>query len=178
MNGRIILAAVILTGCQSGEEEKRSYEPPFELNTYEERMEQEEVRTAVVTHIVDGDTFDAVIEGSGEERIRPYMIDAPEICHAHDPPSCKPESWGDEASRFAEETLLGETVYLEPDETPVDPYGRTLAYVYLEDGTMYQELLLALGFAEMNVYPPDDRYERELNEVEQKAKELKIGMWE
>ncbi|NJP37488.1 thermonuclease family protein [Alkalicoccus luteus] len=174
---RLLVLVWFLTACGINTEEE-TFELEFELHTYVDRIEQGDIREGTVTHVVDGDTFDVVIAGEGEERIRPYMVDAPEICHGHDPPTCESEPWGDEAAIFARQELLGETVYLEQDETPVDRFDRTLAYVYLEDGTMFQEKLLALGLAEVVVYPPDDKYEADLRAVEEEARERGIRMWE
>ncbi|QQK80357.1 thermonuclease family protein [Salicibibacter cibi] len=130
-----------------------------------------------VVNIVDGDTFDVNIQGMGDERVRPIMVDAPEICHQHDPPECEPEPYGDEATEFATEVLLGETVYLEQDESERDQYDRLLFYVYVEEDRMFQEMLLEEGLAEVAVFEPDVRYEEEFYEIQEEAQEDGKGMW-
>lgn len=135
---------------------------------------------ARVTNIVDGDTFDVVTmrtDGTAyEKRVRPILIDAPEICHQHSPDSCEPEPFGPEATDFAEKRLLGNTVYLERDENTLDPFDRYLYYVYTEDGNMFQEELLANGLAEMAVFD-DTRYKDRFIEIENEAKRKRVGMW-
>ncbi|MBB6449945.1 micrococcal nuclease [Geomicrobium halophilum] len=130
-----------------------------------------------VVNIVDGDTFDVNIRGVGDERVRPIMVDAPEICHQHDPPECEPEPFGEEATEFAVDVLLGETVYLEPDVSERDPYDRLLFYVYVEEDQMFQEMLLEEGLAEVVVFEPDVRYREEFYEVQEEAQEQEKGMW-
>lgn len=132
---------------------------------------------ATVTNIVDGDTFDVHIDGYGEDRVRPILVDAPEICHQHSPPECEPEPFGEEATILAEEVLLDKTVYLEQDASERDQYDRLLFYVYLENGQMFQEILLENGLAEVVVFPPDIKYKDAFYEIESLAKENKVGMW-
>lgn len=130
-----------------------------------------------VTNIVDGDTFDVHIQGMGEKRVRPIMVDAPEICHQHDPPNCEPEPYGEEATALASDLLLGEVVYLEQDVSERDPYDRLLFYIYLEDERMFQEMLLEEGLAEVVVYEPDVRYEEEFRMVQEEARDQEKGIW-
>lgn len=131
----------------------------------------------VVTYVTDGDTFTVQTEDGQEQRVRPILVDAPEICHRNSPKDCEPEDFGLEATDFAEEILLGETVYLEQDVSETDRYDRVLSYVYLENGDMYQELLLAEGLAKVAVYPPDTKYQVHLEKLEATAQENKIGIW-
>jgi micrococcal nuclease len=44
--------------------------------------------------------------------------------------------------------LLGKEIGLEYDLQQKDKYGRILAYVYLEDGRMFNALLLQEGYAQ------------------------------
>lgn len=122
----------------------------------------------MVTYVVDGDTFDVKLENGKTERIRPILVNAPEICHKSSPSDCEAEPYGDEAADFTKDLLEGETVYLEQDVSERDPYDRLLAYVYLENGQMYQELILSEGLAEVSVYEPDIKYQSHLEKIEQK----------
>ncbi|NKR09567.1 thermonuclease family protein, partial [Escherichia coli] len=105
-------------------------------------------------------------------------VDAPEICHRNSPKDCEAEPFGDEATIFAEELLLDEIVYLEPDVSERDRYDRMLFYVYLEDGRMFQELLLAEGLAEVAVFEPDIKYMDEFFKIQEQAQKEKVGIWE
>lgn len=66
---------------------------------------------AQVLSVTGGDTFRAKLPDGKEERIRLQLIDTPETKHASKPV----QPFGPEASAFAEEMLLGNTVRLEFD---------------------------------------------------------------
>jgi micrococcal nuclease len=125
-----------------------------------------------VTRIVDGDTIRVLRDGR-EERIRLLGIDAPEVNWYGGQAEC----FGDEAGRFLRRLLSGERVLLEEDREPIDRYGRTLAYVYLEDGLPVNLLLVHEGYAEVTIFPPNDRYEDELLEAEADARAEGRGLW-
>ena len=80
-----------------------------------------------VTRVVDGDT----IILNGRERVRLIGVDTPETVDPRRPV----QYFGKEASGFTKRMVEGKKVRLEYDQTGKDRYGRTLAYVYLEDGT-------------------------------------------
>lgn len=83
-------------------------------------------RTAHITRIIDGDTIVA-----GNETIRMLGINAPE----HD------EFLFDKARNFTNQTLFNKTVYLEFGRDEKDRYGRTLAYVFLNNKDINLELV-------------------------------------
>lgn len=140
-------------------------------------LDGEDYLQGTVVYVVDGDTFDVEIEGVGKERIRPILVDTPEICHQHSPADCEPEPFGEEASDFTRDFLLGETVYLEQDVSERDRYDRMLFYVYLEDGRMFQEVLLEEGLAEVAVFEPDIRYKDDFFDIQARAQEQSHGIW-
>lgn len=165
----IIIAIILLPACN---------ELTVSLNTNtpsEENMSN--LKQGVVTYVIDGDTFDVELENGETERIRPILVNAPEICHASSPTDCEVEPYGNEATDFTKELLEGETVYLEQDISVRDPYDRLLVYVYLEDGSMYQELILEEGLAEVAVYEPDVKYQSQLESIEQEAKDQQLNLW-
>ncbi len=59
-----------------------------------------------------------------------------------------------------------------------DKYGRFLAHIWLEDGTLFNELLLQQGFAEFanygNVTMWDGRYQQAQNETIA----AQMGLWQ
>lgn len=132
----------------------------------------------IVTYVIDGDTFDVKLKNGKTERIRPVLVDTPEICHKQSPTSCTADPYGEEATNFTRELLDGKTVYLEKDTSDRDKYGRLLRYVYLSDGTMYQELVLKEGLAKVAVYKPDTKYEKEFKEIELEARAKRINLWD
>ncbi|NJN67891.1 MAG: hypothetical protein HC884_14865 [Chloroflexaceae bacterium] len=99
---------------------------------------------AIVSNVVDGDTLDVTI-ASTAPRIRMIGIDAPETKHPEKPVEC----FGREATTRASELLQGQVVLLETDQSQgdVDPYGRLLRFVWLPDGTMVNQALIAEGYA-------------------------------
>lgn len=131
-----------------------------------------------VQRIVDGDTViildeNLTIDGSNKlVRIRALLIDTPEVHNG-----TIPEPFGPEASAYAKEILTNQKVRLEFDKEKLDPYGRTLAYIYLEDGRMFNEMLLEQGLAKVVVYQPNNKYEEQFQAIERTAQEGKIGIW-
>ena len=98
--------------------------------------------------MVDGDTIRVHLDGS-VQRVRLILIDAPEV-------GDNLECYGDEATRFVEALLpAGASVRLERDVSETDRFDRLLRYVYLDDGRMLNELLVAEGFAHVATFPPD-----------------------
>ncbi len=121
--------------------------------------------TALVTQVIDGDTI--VIEGG--YRVRYIGIDTPEI---HD----GVEPFGMEALEANRQLVEGKIVRLERDVSQTDKYGRLLRYVYA-DGIFINGELVRLGLAEAKAYPPDTRYQEELEQLEKEAREGGRGMW-
>ncbi len=72
---------------------------------------------------------------------------------------------------------VGSTVALERDVSERDRFGRLLRYVYLADGRMVNELLVAEGFATVATFPPDVKYVDRLREAESAARAALRGLW-
>ena len=127
---------------------------------------------AKVQRVSDGDTFVATVEGR-RERIRVIGVDTPESVAPNQPD----EPYGEEASDFAKHHLDGETVRLAGDAEPRDRYGRMLAYVWLEDGTFWNALLVAEGYAQQLTIPPNVTYERLVRRLAAEARREDRGLW-
>ena len=68
--------------------------------------------------------------------------------------------WGKKAKNFLQQRLTtGDPLRLEYDTQRIDYYNRTLAYVYLADGTMINALLLEYQLAHIFVIPPNLRHQ-------------------
>ncbi|MBA5792764.1 thermonuclease family protein [Flavobacterium sp. xlx-214] len=127
-----------------------------------------------VTKVVDGDTF-WVDNGTAKGiKIRFIGIDAPE----------SQKRWKKEEGHFGKESkayltnvLMGQKVRLETDIDSLDRYGRTLAYVYLEDDTFVNAELVKEGYAVIMTVPPNVRYADFLYDLQVKAREKKLGLW-
>ena len=126
-----------------------------------------------VVYVTDGDTLILSIDGK-ETTVRMIGIDAPESVH-RDKSKNTPE--GAEASRWLKELMTGKKVRLEYDERQFDRYGRILAYVWMEDGTMLEDRLLREGLALTSPMEPNERYMKHFEETEKEAKLEKTGFW-
>src|SRR5262245_615434 len=85
-----------------------------------------------VKRVVDGDTL---LLGTGE-RVRLIGVNTPETKHPNKPV----EQFGKEAAAFTKRMVEGKLVRIEYDPAfsgheHKDKFNRTLAYVFLEDGT-------------------------------------------
>lgn len=127
------------------------------------------IQTEKVTlqRVVDGDTIIVTNENQEELRVRLIGIDTPEIVH---PDENKNTAEGQQASEYTKKQLTkGQTLYLEFDKEPQDQYGRTLAYVWLDNRVdptniediaknMYNAKLIVDGYAVAKKFPPNTKY--------------------
>jgi micrococcal nuclease len=127
---------------------------------------------AKVERVVDGDTFIAAIAGRNE-RIRLIGVDTPETVD----PDRPVQPYGKEASNFAKHMLNGRTVRLVGDVEARDRYGRLLAYVWLPDGTFWNALLAAEGYAQLITIPPDVTYAGLFRRLVDEARSANRGLW-
>jgi micrococcal nuclease len=110
---------------------------------------------AVVTHLVDGDTFDVDFGLGRTERIRMLNIDTPETKDPDEDVQCLgPEA----AAHLAALIPVGTTVSLEYDEERTDGYGRTLAGVVTPAGTLVNAEMARAGLATPIVVGENDRF--------------------
>jgi micrococcal nuclease len=114
----------------------------------------------------------ATVKGR-RERVRVIGVDTPESVD----PSRPDEPYGQEASDFAKHYLDGETVRLAGDAEPRDRYGRMLAYVWLEDGTFWNALLVAEGYAQQLTIPPNVAYADLFRRLAREARQHDRGLW-
>lgn len=72
----------------------------------------------------------------------------------------------------------GSRVSLELDVRAVDQYGRTLAYVFSDDGRMINEEMVRSGYALVLVYPPNVRYVDRIRAAAAAARAERRGLWQ
>lgn len=128
-----------------------------------------------VLKVIDGDTINVEVEGKSQT-IRLIGIDSPETVDPRKSVQC----YGKEASDKAKELLTGKNVTLESDSTQgdKDKYSRLLRYVFLEDGTDANKLMISEGFAHEYTYQNNPyKYQGEYIKAEQLARENKKGLW-
>lgn len=111
--------------------------------------------------IQDGDTITVLQDGKEQVRIRLHGIDCPE----------RGQAFATKAKQFTSDLVFGKTVEIKPTDT--DQYGRIIAWVYVGPKCINEEILKA-GLAWHY-----KRYSKEhhLAELEDQAREKKIGLW-
>jgi micrococcal nuclease len=124
-----------------------------------------------VTTIADGDTIHVLIDGR-RERVRLIGLDAPEIAH----PDIAAECYGRASTEFTQRSLEGRSVRIEFDAQRRDRFGRLLAYVF-HRGELFNETLVAGGFAIERPYPPNLAHQEELQRAETQARQDRRGLW-
>lgn len=141
----------------------------------------------VVQRVMDGDTFQCKLSSGEEVKVRLIGVDTPES-------SANPKAYkdversgrsikeiikmGKEAKSFAESLLpQGTEVLLEFDVQKTDRYGRLLAYVWLPDRRMLNEVLIREGYAQVYTVQPNVKYQERLLSAQRKAMEEGRGFW-
>jgi micrococcal nuclease len=153
--GLVLLAALVIWRREAILPEDR---PPPESNTLHE-----------VRRVVDGDTL---LLASGT-RVRLIGVDAPESVRPDHPV----EPWGPEAARFTRSLLASRQVRLEYDRERLDQHGRTLAYVWLGERLVNEELLRA-GLARWERrFRYAQAMKRRFERAEQEARQARRGIW-
>jgi micrococcal nuclease len=122
-----------------------------------------------VERTVDGDTL--VL--ADRERVRLIGVNAPETVKPNSPV----EPWGPEASAFTRNFVGGGIVHLQFDGPRRDQYGRLLAYVWVNDRMLNEELLRA-GLAR---YEPQYHYsgamKSRFRKAQEEAQAARRGIW-
>lgn len=127
---------------------------------------------AAVERVVDGDTI-VVRLGGRSVKVRLIGVDTPETVDPRRPVGC----FGREASAFVKHLLSGGQVLLAYDVEPRDRYGRTLAYVYLLDGTFVNLSLVAGGYATTLTIPPNVAHAEQFLAAQRDARSRGLGLW-
>lgn len=144
--GLAIATVIALTGCTAGSASagKSAGEPATDSA----------VDQAVVVRVIDGDTFEAAVDG-GQKTIRLLNVDTPETKDPQSPVECM----GPEATKALEELLpVGSKVRLELDKEPLDKYGRTLAGVFDSSGKLVNAEIARLGFGVPVLFEPNRKF--------------------
>ena len=152
----LISVATIIVSCNSGSGKRN-------LDGY-----------VSVTKIVDGDTF-WVDDGSKKGiKVRLIGVDSPETRRTG---RKEIGYFGQEAKKFVTGLLSGRMVKLVFDVGKYDQYKRTLAYVYLEDGTFLNAELVKQGYAMVMTVPPNVKHAEMFLHLQQEAREKNRGLW-
>lgn len=125
-------------------------------------------QAAVVASITDGDTIRVRIGGE-HHAVRLLEVDAPETgsgCGAS------------KATQYVRHFVPpGSTVWLEADVEDRDGYGRLLRYVWRPDAQLLNQRLVEAGWAEAQLYPPNDHHWATMQHAERVARDARAGIW-
>lgn len=125
-----------------------------------------------VAKIVDGDTFWVDNGTENGLKIRFIGIDAPESRRMF---NREIGYYGKEAKEYLTNLLTNKKVRLVSDIDPLDQYGRTLSYVYLEDGTFVNAELIKNGYAVLMTIPPNVEFADYFAQLQREARDKKKG---
>lgn len=135
-----------------------------------------------VVKVVDGDT----LKLSSGEKVRLIGIDTPEAYYGDKLVRDSKRSGKDvktimalgrKASAFTKDLCLNKRVRLEYDAEKRDRYGRSLAYVFLEDGTFINAKIIEEGYAQIMTIPPNVKYAGQFQALERIARKEMKGLW-
>ncbi|MDR2491050.1 MAG: thermonuclease family protein [Spirochaetaceae bacterium] len=132
---------------------------------------------ARVTRHVDGDTVELRFANpqagiAQVEKIRMIGVDTPETVH----PQKGVEFFGKEASEYTKKNLLNKDVYIALDWELRDKYKRLLVYIYKDDGSCHNALLIQQGYAHAYTRFPF-QFMNEFRELERASRAAQRGLW-
>lgn len=166
-----LLTFLTLTSCDlfhATQKEKADKE----LSTVDDRITDQ---WFTIKKFVDGDTF-WIEDGSTKGlKIRFIGVDTPESRPLFGNPA---EPYGKTAADYVEQRIgKNGKVRLELDVDPLDRYGRTLAYIYLEDGTFLNQELVENGLAQVMTIAPNVKHVDSFLAAQKRAQAQKMGIW-
>ena len=126
-------------------------------------------KSVFVRHVIDGDTI--VLKKGTKVRYR--GINSPEIPHEDTPG--EPMGW--EATRRNRQLVQGRTVRLVQDDEKRDRFDRLLAYVFLPDGRMVNEILVREGLAFICFSEKGSPFSKRLLAAQREAIDAGRGIW-
>ena len=118
--------------------------------------------SSLVVSVIDGDTIE-VLHYEKPERIRLNGIDCPE----------KAQTFGQRAQQATSELVFGRDVTLRTYGK--DSHGRTIADVFLPDGSKINQVLVKNGWCWW--YQKDAPKDLILEELERRARAERSGLW-
>ncbi len=132
-----------------------------------------------VSSITDGDTIKIVYKKNEDgkdvvETVRFIGMDTPESVH---PDQNRNTEAGKVASAYTKKALENAEIKISYDVEERDRYSRLLGYVFLQDGTFYNEKLVEEGYARLATFPPNVQWVDLFTYLQKDAREHKRGFW-
>ena len=128
--------------------------------------------TVILKKCVDGDTAQFILDDE-VIKVRFLAIDTPESVH----PTVEVEAYGKDASSYTCELLTNaKKIELEYEKNKTDKYGRYLAWVWVDD-LLLQDELIKNGYAEVAYLYGDYKYTSLLQDHQEIAKAKKLNIW-
>lgn len=122
---------------------------------------------ATVDYVHDGDTL-FLADG---RKVRLLGINTPEI-------GKHLECYGTEATALTRQLLpAGTHVWVQRDIDELDQYGRSLLFIYRNDGLNVNLELLREGAAEVEMFKPNVLLHDEVYAAEDAARSARLGLW-
>ena len=122
-----------------------------------------------IERIIDGDT----VKTAAGDSIRFLGVDTPEI----DWENNESEFYAQKARDFTAANLKDKNVTLKYDTEREDDYGRVLAYIYLENGELFNIKLLNSGYAHLMTVAPNTKYLDNFTNEVVKSRAEGSGIW-
>jgi len=127
-----------------------------------------------VVGVSDGDTVRIRLNDGREEKVRLIGVNAPEL----DDPRGEVRFLAHMADRFTFFHLYGKDVRLAYDWEREDKFSRTLAYVWVKSGTLFNEFIIREGFAYAFLkYPFRKEFQERFKAAETEARAEGKGLW-
>ena len=130
--------------------------------------------SGTVVRVSDGDTATIRFADGVERRVRFIGVDAPEM----DDPREDVAFRAFLSKRFTSHHLYGRNIRLTYDFSPLDEYGRVLAYVWPEKEKLFNDFIIRQGFAAAFLkYPFRKDYQERFRAAEAEARKENRGFW-
>jgi micrococcal nuclease len=172
-----LLAALAVTLLDQRAAARRAQNPPSaERPSQTSDRDRYNGREFFVTEVIDGDTLhiDARDGRSPYTKVRLIGVDTPETKR----PGSPVMYFGPEAFEYSKALAQGRRVkiWLDAAGPTRDRYGRLLAYVYLPDGRILNEVLIADGYGYADTRFRHGTYEK-YRQIEAAARRAGRGLW-
>ncbi|MDR2146272.1 MAG: thermonuclease family protein [Tannerella sp.] len=127
-----------------------------------ESIKQDSGNQVKVVGITDGDTFKGLTSDYQEIKFRIYGIDSPE----------RKQAFSNRAKQYLSDLIYGKTVEVKLHRK--DRYGRSIVWIFTEDGRDVSAEMLKAGMAwHYKEYDSTQQY----SDLEYEARLLKAGLW-